>query len=151
MALCLLQVVLDVREFHAVKGVVDPRTDFERYMDEISKHTSMELDLDIAKETVETIVVDEDMSARSRGQREIILFGYFFFLLAIVLLLGFWIGIGIFLFVFLRYQTKETLNLSLMITGGVWSSMYLVLVVVLEQILFEGFITKHIIETYFTD
>jgi hypothetical protein len=151
MALCLLQVVLDVREFHAVKGVVDPRTDFERYMDEISKHTSMELDLDIAKETVETIVVDEDMSARSRGQREIILFGYFFFLLAIVLLLGFWIGIGIFLFVFLRYQTKEPLNLSLMITGGVWSSMYLVLVVVLEQILFEGFITKHIIETYFTD
>ena len=81
----------------------------------------------------------------------LILFGYFFFLLAIVLLLGFWIGIGIFLFVFLRYQTKETLNLSLMITGGVWSSMYLVLVVVLEQILFEGFITKHIIETYFTD
>lgn len=150
-ALCVLQVILDIRDYYYVGGEVDPRTDFEKYMEEISKHTSQNIELDIAKETLETIVTDPSTEARSRQKREVVLFGYFFFLLAVVLLLGFWIGIAIFLFLFLRYYAKEGLKLSLWITGGIWSSMYLVLVVVLEQILFEGFLTKYVIDTYFID
>lgn len=150
MALALLQICLDVRDFYAVKGQVDPRTDFEKYMAELSEHTGG-LELDYAKEQVETIVEDHSVVAKSRNRQELILFGWFFFLLGIVLLFGYWIGTPIFLFLFLRYYSKESLKLSLMITAGVWVSMYFVLVILLEQIIFEGFVTQFIVDTYLSD
>jgi hypothetical protein len=150
MALTLLQIGIDIRGFLTAKGQIDPRTDFEKYMAELSEHTRG-LELDYAKEQVETIVEDHSLVAKSRNRQELILFGYFFFLLGVVLLFGYWIGTPIFLFLFLRFYAKETLKLSLMITAGVWASMYFVLVIVLEQIIFEGFITQFIIDTYLTD
>jgi len=150
MALTLLQIIVDIRDFFASKGQIDPRTDFEKYMAEITAHTEG-LELDYAKEQVETLVEDHSMVAKSRNRQELILFGYFFFLLGIVLLFGYWIGTPIFLFLFLRYYAKESLKLSLMITAGVWTSMYFILVIVLEQIIFEGFITQFVVDTYLTD
>ena len=149
-ALTLLQITIDIRDFFAAKGQIDPRTDFEKYMAELSEHTEG-LELDYAKEQVETLVEDHSLVAKSRNRQELILFGYFFFLLGVVLLFGYWIGTPIFLFLFLRYYAKEALNLSLMITAGVWASMYFVLVIVLEQIIFEGFITHFVIDTYLPD
>ena len=149
-ALTLLQITIDIRDFFAAKGQIDPRTDFEKYMAELSEHTEG-LELDYAKEQVETLVEDHSLVAKSRNRQELILFGYFFFLLGVVLLFGYWIGTPIFLFLFLRYYAKEALNLSLMITAGVWASMYFVLVIVLEQIIFEGFITQFVMDTYLTD
>jgi hypothetical protein len=149
-ALTLLQITIDIRDFFAAKGQIDPRTDFEKYMAELSEHTEG-LELDYAKEQVETLVEDHSLVAKSRNRQELILFGYFFFLLGVVLLFGYWIGTPIFLFLFLRYYAKETLKLSLMITAGVWASMYFILVIVLEQIIFEGFITQFVFDTYITD
>lgn len=152
MALTLMQIVIDIRAFHHVQGKVDPRTDFEKYMDEIAKHTGgRQLDLDIARERVERIVEDPSIEARSRNRREIILFGYFFFLLGLVLLFGFWIGTPIFLFLFLRYYAKESLKLSILVTAGVWAVMYGILVIALEQIIWEGFVTNYIYDTYLSD
>lgn len=151
MALTLMQIVIDIRSFHRVQGKVDPRTDFEKYMDEIAKHTGgRQLDLDIAKERIERIVEDPSIEARSRNRREIVLFGYFFFLLGLVLLFGFWIGTPIFLFLFLRYYAKESLKLSLLVTAGVWGTMYGILVITLEQIIWEGFVTQYVYDTYFS-
>ncbi|MDX1484266.1 MAG: hypothetical protein R3229_07280 [Alphaproteobacteria bacterium] len=150
MALTLLQITLDIKDFFANKGQIDPRTDFEKYMAELSKHTEG-LELDYAKEELGTLVEDHSLVAKSRNRQELILFGYFFFLLAIVLLFGFWIGTPIFLFLFLRFYAKESLKLSLMITAGVWLTMYLILVVLLEQIIFEGHITNYVVDTYLSD
>ena len=150
MALTLLQITIDIRGFIAAKGQIDPRTDFEKYMAELTSHTEG-LELDYAKEQVETIVQDHSMVAKSRNRQEATLFGYFFFLLGIVLLFGFWIGTPIFLFLFLRYYSRETLKLSLIITAGVWSVMYFILVIMLSQIIFEGFITQYVYDTYITD
>jgi hypothetical protein len=149
-ALTLLQLVVDIKDFYAADGKVDPRTEFERYMAELSKHTEG-LELDYAKEELETIVDDPSLDARSRNKREMILFGFFFFLLGIVLLFGFWIGTPIFLFLFLRYYSRESLKLSLMITAGVWSVMYSILVLVLQIIIFEGFITQYVVDNFLTD
>ncbi len=150
MALSLLQINTDVRDFIAAKGRIDPRTDFEKYMAELTEHTEG-LELDFVKEKAETLVEDHSLVAKSRNRQEMTLFGFFFFLLGIVLLFGFWIGTPIFLFLFLRYYAKESLILSLMITAGVWSVMYFILVILLSQIIFEGYITNFIYDTYIAD
>ena len=151
MALSLLQIVTDIRDFIAAKGVIDPRTDFEKYMAELSSHTEGLVETDYTKEHEETLVEDHSMVAKTRNRQEMTLFGYFFFLLGIVLLFGFWIGTPIFLFLFLRYYARESFKLSLMITAGVWSVMYFILVIVLSQIIFEGHITQYVMDTYITD
>ena len=151
MALTLLQITIDVRGFISAKGRIDPRTDFERYMAELTSHTEGLVEIDYAKEQVEILVEDHSLVAKSRNRQELILFGFFFFLLSVVLLFGFWIGTPIFLFLFLRYYAKETLKLSLMITAGVWSVMYFILVIVLSQIIFEGYISQFVIDNYLTD
>lgn len=150
MALSLLQVVIDVGNFLRAEGRMDPRTDFEKYMDELTARTGG-IELEITKERLQTIVEDPSIEARSRNKREIVLFGYFFFLVAAVLLFGFWIGTPVFLFLFLRFYAKETLRFSVLLTAGVWVAMYGLLVVLLEQILWEGFATKYIMDTYFIE
>ena len=150
MALSALQIAIDVKDFLSAKGDIDPRTDFEKYMAELSEHTGG-LELDYAKEKVETLVEDNSLVAKNRNRQELILFGYFFFLLAIVLFFGFWIGTPIFLLLFLRFYAKESWKLSLIVTGGVWASMYFVLVILLSQVIWEGHITRYIMDTYLTD
>ena len=150
-ALSLLQINNDIRDFIATKGQIDPRTDFEKYMAELAEHTEGLVELEVATEQAETIVEDHSMVAKSRNRQEMILFGYFFFLLGIVSLFGYWIGTPIFLFLFLRYYAKESLILSLMITAGVWSVMYFILVILLSQIIFEGYITNFIYDTYIAE
>lgn len=150
MALSLLQIGIDIRGYFTAKGDIDPRTDFEKYMAELSKHTEG-LELDYAKEKVETIVEDHSVMAKTRNRQELILFGYFFFLLAMVLFFGFWIGTPVFLLLFLRFYAKESWKLSLAITAGVWGSLYLLLAVLLSQILWEGHITRYVIDNYLTD
>lgn len=150
MALALLQIVIDIRGFLAAKGQIDPRTEFERYMAELTSHTEG-LELDLGKEKLETLVEDHSMVAKTRNRQEMTLFGFFFFLLAMVLLFGFWIGTPIFLFLFVRYYAKESLKLSLIVTAIVWSTMYFLLVILLSQIIFEGYISGFIIDNYLTD
>ena len=150
MALTLMLIATDVRDYKAAGGKIDPRTDFEKHMDEISKHTR-DIDADITHETLEVLVEDHSDMAKSRFQRETLLFGHFFFLVALTLLLGYWIAIPIFLFTFLRFYARETVRLSLIITASVWTAMYLLLVMLLGQILFEVFITQYVIDTWFSD
>ncbi|MEE8517013.1 MAG: tripartite tricarboxylate transporter permease, partial [Alphaproteobacteria bacterium] len=102
MALTLLLITIDVREFKEAGGKLDPRTEFEKYMADISKHTEG-LDADITHEKLEVLVEDHSDMAKSRFQREVLLFGHFFFLLALTLLFGYWIAIPIFMFTFLRF------------------------------------------------
>ena len=150
MALSLLQISIDIRDFLTAKGQIDPRTDFEKYMADLAKHTEG-LELDYAKEEVQTLVEDPSIMAKSRNRQELILFGYFFFLLAMVLFFGFWIGAPVFLLLFLRFYAKESWKLSLIITAGVWGSLYFVLVILLSQIIWEGHITTYIIDNYLSD
>jgi hypothetical protein len=148
-ALTLLQVVLDIRSFHKSEGKIDPRTDFERYMDDIAKHTGGKVQMELKEGTqLQTLVEDHTDITLSRNRREIILFGYFFLLIAVVLLFGFWIGYPIFMALFLRYYSRETWKLTAYLTGGSWIVMYAILVLVLQQILFEGFVTQYIVDNW---
>ncbi|MEE8548143.1 MAG: hypothetical protein V3S74_01550, partial [Alphaproteobacteria bacterium] len=151
MAITGLHIFTDIGDYKKAGGAIDPRTDFEKYIDEISKHTTVKVDADIAKEKLEVLVEDHSVMAKSRFRRESLLFSYFFFLLAVTLLFGFWIGIAIFLFAFVRFYARESLKLSVVLTASVWTVLYLLLVVVLGQILFEGFITQWVIDTWFSD
>ena len=147
----MILIGVDIRDYQEAGGVMDPRTDFEKYMDEITKHTDQKIELDIAKEKLEVLVEDHSIVAKSRFRREILLFSYFFFLAALNLAFGFWIALPIFLFAFLRFYGRETLRLSVMITVLTWAVMYLILVVVLGQFLFEGFITQFVIDNWLSD
>lgn len=149
MALTLLQIVLDVRNYRRVEGVIDPRTDFERYMADIAKHTGGKVQMELKEGTqLQTLVEDHSDMTASRNRRELILFGYFFLLIAVVLLFGFWIGYPIFMALFLRYYSRETWKLTAYLTVGSWLAMYGILVLVLEQILFEGFVTNYVVDNW---
>jgi hypothetical protein len=152
MLLSLLQVVLDIRGYHRAEGVIDPRTAFEIYMDELKEGTKGQVEIDIgpARELT-TLVEDPSTVGRSRGRREFLLWVAFYGLVSLVLVFGFWIGIPAFLIAFLRYYARESWRLTLTLTAAAWASMYVLLVLVLEQVLFEGFLTGLVIQTWFTD
>lgn len=153
MALTALQVVLDIRDFKKAEGKIDPRTDFEKYMADILKHTGGKVQMELKEGTTgfQTLVEDHSGITQDRKRREIILFSYFFGLLAVVLLFGFWIGYPIFMAAFLRYYSRETWKLTIILTAGSWIAMYGILVMLLEQILFEGFVTEYVLNNWFPE
>lgn len=152
-ALSALQLVLDIRDYHRAEGKIDPRTAFEIYMDEIKQNTGGQVEMEIAPGTKEltTLVDDPSVVGRTRGQREVLLWAYFFGLVIAVLLFGFWIGIPIFLVTFLRYYARESWRLTAILTLSVWVALYIGLVLVLEQVLFDGFITGYVMEIFARD
>jgi hypothetical protein len=153
MFLTALQVVLDIRDFHKAEGKIDPRTDFEKYMADILKHTGGKVQMELKEGTTgfQTLVEDHSVMVQDRQRREIILFAYFFGLLAVVLLFGFWIGYPIFMAAFLRFYSRETWKLTAYLTIGSWVVMYGILVTLLEQILFEGFVTEYVLNNWFPE
>lgn len=144
--LCLLQIVLDMRSYHRAEGKIDPRTAFEIYMDEITQNTKGQVTMDAAGATeLTTLVEDPSVVGRTRGQRERLLWAYFYGLVCAVLLFGFWIGVPTFLATFLRFYARESWRLTAALTLACWAAMYLLLVVFLEQVLFEGFVTGYVV------
>ncbi len=149
MGLTLLQLVLDVHNYHKQGGKIDPRTSFERYMAEIMERTGGKVRMDVAEGTqLQTLVEDPSTTARSRNKREALLFGYFFSLIGLVLLFGFWLGYPIFMLAFLRYYARESWKLAAILTAGSWVVMYGIISVLLQQILFEGFVTTYVVDTW---
>ena len=153
MALTILQTVIDIRGFRRAEGKIDPRTDFEKYMDEINERTGGKVRMELKEGTTgfQTLVADHSDLTRDRNRRELILFVYFFALLGLVLLFGFWIGYPIFMAAFLRFHSRESWRLTAWLTIGSWVVMYGLLAIVLEQVLFEGFVTEYVVNTWFGD
>jgi len=145
--LSILQIVLDMRSYHRAEGRIDPRTAFEIYMDDITQNTKGQVTMDAAGATeLTTLVEDPSVVGRTRGQREKLLWAYFYGLVGAVLLFGFWIGVPVFLAAFLRFYARESWRLTLALTVACWAVMYLLLVVFLEQVLFEGFVTGYVVD-----
>jgi hypothetical protein len=150
--LSLLQIVLDMRSFHKAEGRIDPRTAFEIYMDEITQATKGQVTMDVGERSdLTTLVEDPSVVGRTREQREWLLWAYFYGFVVAVLLFGFWIGIPAFLIAFLRYYARESWRLTLTLTLACWAVMYLLLVVLLDQVLFEGFVTGYILNVLAPD
>ena len=115
-------------------------------MADIAKHTGGKVQMELKEGTeLQTLVEDHTDITLSRNKREAILFGYFFLLVISVLLFGFY---PIFMALFLRYYSGETWKLTAYLTGGSWIVMYGILVLVLEQILFEGFVTQYVVDNW---
>jgi hypothetical protein len=150
--LALLQIVLDMRSYHQAEGKIDPRTAFEIYMDEITAATRGMVTMEIGANTqMTTLVEDPSVVGRTRGQRELLLWGYFYGFVGLVLLFGFWIGMAAFLIAFLRFYARESWRLTLTLTLACWATTYLLLVTFLEQILFEGFVTGYVVNLLSSD
>jgi hypothetical protein len=144
--LSILQIVLDMRSYHKAEGRIDPRTSFEIYMDEIAQNTKGQVKMDVSEGTqLTTLVDDPSVVGRTRGQRERLLWAYFYGLVGAVLLFGFWIGVPAFLAAFLRFYARESWRLTVALTVACWAVMYVLLVVFLEQVLFEGFVTGYLV------
>lgn len=153
LALSLLQIVLDVRDFRRQQGRIDPRTEFERYMDEIAEHTKGQVTMEVAEGTQMQVLLDErpEVKVLTRGQRERRLFGYFFGLVAMVLVFGFWISVPVFLIAFLRFYGHESWKLTLTLALVTWALLYGILAVMLQQVMFEGFLTSYLMEIWFAE
>ena len=149
-ALAAVQIVLDIRSYHRAEGKMDPRTAFEIYMDEINQGTKGQVQMDLGTKELTTLVEDPSTVGRSRSQRERLLWAYFYGLVLVVLVFGFWIGVPAFLITFLRYYARESWRLTAILTLACWVSMYVLLVVVLQQVLFEGFLTGYVMATFFS-
>jgi hypothetical protein len=141
-----------MRSYHRAEGRIDPRTAFEIYMDEIAQNTKGQVKMDVSGNTqLTTLVDDPSVVGRTRGQRERLLWAYFYGLVVAVLLFGFWIGVPAFLTAFLRFYARESWRLVAMLTLAFWGAMYVLLVVFLEQILFEGFVTGYLLNLLSAD
>ncbi|MFM2129398.1 MAG: hypothetical protein RL477_944 [Pseudomonadota bacterium] len=153
MLLSLLQLAIDMRDYHRAEGKIDPRTAFEIYMDDIKQHTGGQVEMEVGsgKKELTTLVEDPSVEGRTRAQREMLLWASFYGLVVLVLLFGFWIGVPAFLALFLRYYARESWRLTAILTLAAWIAMYVGLVLVLEQVLFEGFATGWLMEAFLRD
>jgi Tripartite tricarboxylate transporter TctB family len=114
--LCLLQLVLDLRERRRVVAV-DRRSTFERAQDTVSRIAGRQVDFEVAHgqpAIVETEIPPEGETVR----RELVLWAYFLGFIGGILLFGFWAAIPVFLVAFLRFQAKSSWRTALVLGLG---------------------------------
>jgi len=146
--LTVLQLAIDIRDSRKVteEAPKDTRSDFEKLQDEVSRRVEVDIDLDIAHETLQVVAADRTDSSTSRIHREIVFFGYFIGLVAGVLLFGFWLTIPVFLVIFLRLHERENWRFVLALTGAAWLIIYSIFDRLLSITLHPGFITEYFVE-----
>jgi len=140
--LCLLQLILDIRERRRV-AVVDHRGTFEKAEETVSRIAGRHVDFDIAHEqpaVIETGVTPESET----GRRELVIWGYFLGFIGGILLFGFWVAIPVFLIAFLRYQAQSSWRTSLILGVVASIALFFVFEKGLRVSLHPGFVTEYV-------
>lgn len=128
-ALCLLQILLDLRASRAdVLQAEMPQTAASGPMPEMPVFDDP------------TRVEHSPETAR----KEMILWGYWLSFMAGILLFGFYIAVPVFLFTFLHFFAHASWQRAAILTGMAWTVMYLVFEYVFRMGLFGGFVTEFI-------
>jgi hypothetical protein len=145
-ALCLLQIFLDIRKSRRkVVEVEDTRSEVERARDEASRYAGRQVETE-ATAAEEIQVMDASSIPPNMVHREVLLWGYFLGFITSVLVLGFWFTIPVFLVTFLRNEAKLTWLKALM-TGLVATTiLYLAIAKGLRVDLFPGFLTAYLFD-----
>lgn len=130
-ALCLLQLFLDLREGrNEVAGGQAPGAGPEASMMQMSMNAGM------AVEAYTPEVV----------RREIIVWGYVLGLIGSILLFGFYITVPIFLVVFLRSFAGANWRMAILLPAGACSFLYVLFNHVFRMTLHTGFVTEYLMD-----
>ncbi len=148
-ALCLLQIVLDVRQRRQVAeptADVDPRSQFEAAEERISRMAGRKVEFEIAHEELPVVESEPQLSPHETVRRELALWGWFLGFVAGVLLFGFWVAIPVFLIGFLRFQAKSSWRLALILGIAATVILFLAFEKAFRIELHPGFLTEYVTE-----
>ena len=134
-ALCLLQLFLDLREART-GGTSAVVQDVAGVGPEASLQMQMNMNAGLTVEAYTPEVV----------RREVIVWGYILALIGSVLLFGFYITVPIFLVVFLRFFAEANWRMALLLPAGVCIFLYLVFTYAFRMTLHLGFITEYVLD-----
>jgi hypothetical protein len=143
--LCLLQLVLDLRERRRVAGVADTRNEFEKAQETVSRLAGRQVDFEIAHEQPAVVEIDAVPEGET-GRRELLLWGYFLGFIGGILLFGFWVAIPIFLVAFLRFQAKSSWRTALILGLGASLAFFFIFEKGLRVSLHPGFVADYLFD-----
>jgi hypothetical protein len=141
-ALCLLQLFLDVREWRneaareAVANVQGGRPNVPLQMDpDVALQLQMNADgLAVDAYNPETV------------RKELIVWGYILGLIGSILLFGFYITVPLFLMVFLRFYAQASWRMTILLPAAVSVFLYVMLGYVFRMTLHIGFVTEYLMD-----
>jgi hypothetical protein len=142
-ALCLLQLVLDLREWRneaaraAVAELPGAPADGAGIRADIPLQLQMQMNpggLAIDVHDPETV------------RKEIIVWGYILGLIGSILLFGFYITVPIFLVVFLRFYAHANWRMTILLPAAVCAFLYVMLGYVFRMTLHIGFVTEYLLD-----
>lgn len=145
-ALCLLQIFLDIRAARRkIVEVEDTRSEMEKAQDEASRYAGRKVESDAAT-AVEIPVMMESGIPPNMARREVIIWGYFLTFISSILLLGFWPSIPVFLVAFLHFEAKLSWRNALL-SGLIGATiLYLGITKGLRVDLHAGFLTTYLFD-----
>lgn len=139
-ALCLLQLVLDLREWRKEvrAGVGDmARVPADASGVPVDPSLQMQMNADgLAVEAYTPEVV----------RKEMIVWGYILALIGSILLFGFYITVPIFLVVFLRFYAQARWHMAILLPAAVSVFLYVMLGYVFRMTLHIGFVTEYLLD-----
>lgn len=145
-ALCLLQIFLDIRAFRRNDvEVEDTRSDVEKAQAEVSRYAGRQVESEAAGAADVPVMLDSGIPPNMVG-REVLLWSYFLGFVASVLVFGFWPTIPVFLVTFLRFEAHlrwRNAVLAGLIGAGI---LYLGVAKGLRVDLHPGFLTAYLFD-----
>ncbi len=146
-ALCLLQIVLDVRQRRQVAEPAadagDARSQFEAAEERISRMAGRKVEFEVAHQDL-PVEGEPHLSPRETVRRELALWGWFLAFVAGVLLFGFWVSIPIFLIAFLRFQAEASWRTALILGIPATIILFLAFEKAFRIELHPGFLTQYV-------
>ena len=143
--LCVLQLVLDLRERRRSSVAADSRSTFEKAEETVSRIAGRPVEFEIAHEAPAVAVVDttpEDETIR----RELVIWGYLLGFIGGILLFGFWAAIPVFLVAFLRFEAKASWRTALLYGLGASLAFFFIFERGLGVSLHPGFVTGYLFD-----
>ena len=134
-ALCLLQLFLDLREMR--NEATAPATGAEIPVAPPEAATLMQMNMNAGGIAVEAYTPEV-------VRKEIIVWGYILALIGSILLFGFYISVPIFLVVFLRTYAEASWRMAILLPAGVSVFLYIMLSYVFRMTLHTGFVTEYL-------
>lgn len=132
-ALCLLQLLLDLRE---TRNEATARTTGAE-MPAVTPEMAMQMSMNAGGLTVEAYTPEV-------MRREIIVWGYILSLIGSILLFGFYISVPVFLVVFLRAFAQASWRMAIVLPAAVSAFLYVMLGYVFRMTLHTGFVTDYL-------
>jgi hypothetical protein len=141
-ALCLLQLVLDVRESRneAARAPVGEMAGVPADASGVPVDPSLQMQMQM---NAAGLTVEHTPEA---ARKEMIVWGYIFGLIGSILLFGFYITVPIFLVVFLRFYAKARWPMAILLPAAVSAFLYVMLGYVFRMTLHIGFVTEYVLD-----